>query len=312
MAKRITLAWLALACVGTAWAAPLNLQSIPRSARWVLHIDGQAFWASQLGQHILSGLDANDQTKRNAVKELIGSDVIEDLHGITLYGPSPDEKQAVTLVQGNFAAKKILSLIALSPGYSVSSLGQRDVYQWRSEKDQKGYHGTFVNPHLIAISQSGSALEQALDALEAAPEPDAPRETFPMITGAPDSAFILACAKDLDQLSQGNGHAAILRDARVLAFIGYEDGGQLTLTVQLVTLSNETANQVEQMLQGLLAFARLQQNQHPEIVPFLDSLALTSEGNGVRLKLQHPSAAVYEWIQKDAKKKVHESLEALP
>jgi len=312
MAKRITMIWIVLACVGATWAAPLNLQSIPRSTRWVLHIDGQAFWASQLGQHILSGLDANDQTKRDAVKELIGSDVIEDLHGITLYGPSPDEKQAVTLVQGNFAAKKVLSLIALSPGYAVSSLGDREVYRWLSEKDQKGYHGTFVNPHLIAISQSGFALEQALDALEAAAETDGSPKAFPMITDAPDSAFILACAKDLDQLSQGNEHAAILRDAKVLAFVGYEDEGQLTLTVRLETQSNETASQVEKMLQGLLAFARLQQNQHPEIVPFLDSLTLTAEENGVQLKLQHASAAVYELIQKDAKKKVHESLDALP
>ncbi len=312
MAKRITMALLALVCTTVAGAAPLDRQSIPGSARWVLHIDGQAFWASQLGQHIVSGLDPADTHKRNAVKELMGSDIIDDLHGITLYGPSQDDKLAVTLVRGKFNPKKMLALIALNPEYSVSdSRSDREVHRWSSEKDKKAYHGTFINPNLIAISQSSSALGQAVDLLTVAPEAAGGSQRFQMIAGAPDSAFLVACAEDLDQLSQENEKAAILQNAKVLAFIGHEDAGYLTVTVRLETQGSQTAKQVEAMVQGLLAFARLQEKPSPGVASLLDSLNLTSEENVVQLKIRHPSAAIYELIQKVAKEKVHQSLKSM-
>lgn len=311
MSKRITPIMITLMCAGAAWASPLDLHAINNTSRWVLHIDAQAFWGSQLGQHIVSGLDEKDQHKRNAVKELLGSDVIEDLHGITLYGPSHDEKQAVTLVHGNFNAKKLVSLIALSPEYTVSTYRETEVYHWSSDKDQKAYHGTFANPHLIAISQSGPALEQAVSLLTTPSQVAGAQQRFQMIAGAPESAFIVACAEDLDQLSPDNEQAAILQNAKVMAFIGHEDAGYLTVTVQLQTQTSQTAKQVETMVQGLLAFARLQQKKTPGVASLLDSLHLTSEDNLVKLTVRHPSAAIYELIQKAAKEKVHESLESI-
>jgi hypothetical protein len=186
------------------------------------------------------------------------------------------------------------------------------MYRWASDKDQKQYCGMFVNPHLIAISQSEGALEQAVAAIQRSPAADGEERPFQLIAGAPEGAFVVACAEGLDKLTQDNEHAAILQNARVLAFIGHEEVGQVTLAVHLETRDRKAAQQVKKMAQGLLAFASLQEQKHPDLIPLLESLELSAEDNRVRLTFRYPAAALYDMVVKNVKTKVHESLDSLP
>jgi len=306
--KRIAVACILLAYLTPAWGGALDLQTIPGSANWMLHVDTQAFWASKLGQSILGDMDERDQQKRSAAKELIGFDVIDDLHSFTLYGPSDDEKMAVTLARGKFDSKKLLAIVALSPEHSISSYREWDVHRWLSAKDGKVYYGAFVTPTLIAISQSNDKLRQAIDTVTTS---SAQGASFSMVMNAPPNAFVVAYAKDLDQLTADKESAAILRNSKVLAFVAHEDAARLNATVQLTARSAAAAEQIQKIIEGLLAFSRLQEKDRPEVTPLLESLTLTREAADVKLQFSHDSSALYDLLRQQAKAKAYETLESL-
>ena len=51
--KVLLVLWLTI----SAWAGPFEPGEVGRSARWVIHLDSQAVWASQLGTQLNQWLE---------------------------------------------------------------------------------------------------------------------------------------------------------------------------------------------------------------------------------------------------------------
>ncbi|NQV34662.1 MAG: hypothetical protein HQ515_18355, partial [Phycisphaeraceae bacterium] len=67
--------WILLWTAST-WAGPLERGDVSSAARWVIHLDSQALWSSELGTQLTEIVDSPDiQAKLGAIKTLFGSDL---------------------------------------------------------------------------------------------------------------------------------------------------------------------------------------------------------------------------------------------
>jgi hypothetical protein len=296
---------IGLSLVSVGLAGSLDQICTSDTARWVLHIDGQQFWKSQLGGKIRSVVDQDDMRKLASLKELFGSDPLEDLHRITLYGPDANDKRAVAVVRGRFDRKKLLALVALNPAYEELDYKNHPVYRWIDEDDDKTQFGAFAAEDVLIISQSRAALEAGLDVLQI--RSSKPRR-FSALKDAPEGAFVAICAEDLAELTKDRADASMTQNSRSLVFTAGETDGTLWATLQLEANTSEAAQQIVQMAQGMIAFAGLQQDKFPQIMPLIQACKLSAKNKTATLSIQYPSLALFAMVEELIPEKVLQEL----
>jgi hypothetical protein len=274
----------------SAWAGPLDSSDVSSSARWVIHVDAQAFWASQFGTQIKQVVDSNDvRAKIDAMKQLFGSDVTADIHSVTLYGADGDDKRAVALVKGKMNPKKLISMAVLTPRYEKIQVGELQIHKWGGDDGkQKIQYMGFVSDHTLVLSQTRSTVEKALDVLAGKADSVEGTERFKALNRAPDNAFVVVCAEELADITKGQAHAAMLQRSSMMAFIMGEKNGFLNTTLQLETESSESAGQIEAMGRGILAMVQFQETKIPQAKSLVQACSLKSENKTVEFSFRYP------------------------
>jgi hypothetical protein len=143
---------------------------------------------------------------------------------VTLYGPDGDESRVVVTAKGHFNAKKLISILVLTPGYQMKQYGATELHQWRQSEGGKMQVMAFASDGQLVMSQSQASLENALDVLS--DQADSAQKTgrFKAMKRVPDKAFVVACAEDLSNITQGKANAAMLQRSSMLAFmVGEKD-----------------------------------------------------------------------------------------
>lgn len=305
--KKTLLPLMALAAVllsATGAAAPLNKALVPADAKWVFHADFEAFIAGQLGQLVKAEALRQHQPQVDAMKALLGCDLTADIHSLTVFGPDADETNAAALIAGKFDRQKLLALLALNPAYAESAHNGQTVYHWLDEKRDKEQVGAFAADNLIVISQTENAVTAALDVLAAKGACLANSQTAPLwaMTEGTQGAFVVIAADTLSELTLNNGHAAVLQNSRSMAIVADEVEGSLRLAVHLEANTVEAAIQVEQVARGMLAFAMLQQEKHPELTPLIQACNLVRTDDRLAFEFRYPSADLFALIKTHAPK----------
>ncbi len=281
---------LILLVSASAWAGPLESSDVSSSARWVIHVDAQAFWASQMGSQIKQVVDSNTvRAKIDAMKQLFGSDVTADIHSVTLYGADGDDKHAVALVKGKMDRKKLVSMAVLTPRYEKLETGDFVVHQWGGDKaEHKTQYMGFTSDQTLVMSQTRSTVETALKVLAGKADSARKTERFKALNRAPDNAFVVVCAEELADLTKGQAHAAMLQRSSMLAFMVGEKNGFFNTTLQLETESPESAGQIEAMGRGILAMGQFQETKVPQAKFLVQACSLKSEDKTVEFSFRYP------------------------
>jgi len=310
MKRTILIACIGLGLVSLASAGPLEQICVPDSARWVAHVDVQAFWKSQLGQKIQASLDEEALRKLQSLKELFGSDPVKDLHQLTLYGADADDKRAVAIIRGHLDRKKLLALVALNPAYEELSHKKTPVYRWIDEDDDKTQFGAFAADDVLIISQNRAAAEASLDALQDGSTPQAAAKTprFTILKDAPEGTFVAICAEDLAKLTKDRADASMTQNAQGFVVMAGEKDATLHLTLKLEANLPDAAQQIMQMAQGMMAFVTLQQDKFPQIMPLIKACKLSCQGKTVSLSVQYPSQDLFALIEDKVAEKVNQGL----
>jgi hypothetical protein len=295
---------IGLGLAAAAHAKPLNQNYVPQSARWIVHVNTQAFWDSQLGSFALDALGEKEQTQLSALNTLVGSDLIKDLYGITLYGADDDDKKAVLMVHGKFNQQQLLSFIKLKDTYKELAHQGQIIYLWQDEKDDHAQHGSFARDDLVVISQSRSSVAQALDVLQGKTDTIAQGSAFAALKAGDRNSIAVACAEELADLTKDQANAAMLQHATMFALAIGEQEGQLSAEVQLKTKTTEAAQQIEQMAKGMLALVSLQQNQHPELASLISACNISNNNGTVVFTVTLPAQAIFTLAEKHAKDKL--------
>jgi hypothetical protein len=289
MTKRITLllaALIALALFVATPAFPGTIPSslVPESARWVAHLDMEKFVATEL--YGLLDKDGTFQIKGRDIDRWLKMDLAKDIKGVTVIGLGPDDKNIVFAVEGTLDKAGIIALAEADKDSQKTAYGAYTLYSSGSDE-----YGAFVNDRLLVFAEGRAALEKVLDTAGGKAKTFAGTPLAAALKEVPVGAFLSGVLPDLAALGKELGQSKVLDQASGLFFMAQEKTGNLSLRLQVKAASPESAKNMADVVQGLIAMGRLggAESGMAEVAPLLDGLQVKLDGQTVRIDFERPS-----------------------
>ena len=135
---------LGFACAAPVSGEPLEPGHVASDAKWVMHVNFDAFRETTLARHLRETVYKKPQSQKyfEWVRDRYGIDLREDLHGLTLYGVDFKPHQGVAVLLADYDREKVLDVIQDEPGYKSSEHGDYTLHTWAMHHHKMhGKHG---------------------------------------------------------------------------------------------------------------------------------------------------------------------------
>jgi len=281
------LALAALILIVPAWPGTLPTSIVPDGARWVAHLDMEKFIASKLYQYLEK--DGRFEIKSRDLNRWFKIDVPKDITGLTIFGLDPGDKQAVFAIAGKFDKAGLLALIALDKEHQETPYGAYTLYSTGSDE-----YGAFINDGLIVFSENREAIEKVLDTAAGKTKNFASSKLNAAFKDVSSGAFLSGVVENLSGLGKEINQSKFVEKASMMFFLAQEKQDNLQVRVQVTADTPESAKNMADMAQGLIALVRLGQGEGPGAIPasLVEGLKVKLDGKTVRLELDMPSREV--------------------
>jgi len=287
-------------------AEPLNKDWVAADAQWVIHVDVAALLKSTIGRFVLEhaeqfDLDLDDLDK---FKRETGLDPRTDLKSVTLYGTGdePGEDAVIVAVTNDRVDEAIEALLDNDEvpirkrkldGRTIYIIGLGD------DRHYLAIERTGANRRIVVLSDDRHILSDALKVIgNDAPSLSMGKSQIPRDDPQEGSLVFLAVG-DIEAFGDGDPASQILRMADgFTADIGEIDG--VLLARATVSADNpEIAQDITQVIQGMVALGRIMAAGQPELGPIrelADSLSVRTRGSRITLKLRYDVGELMEHV----------------
>jgi hypothetical protein len=276
--------------LGAAGTAPDELRLIPHNATVVAYADVRAVMVSEVRQRILQMLPTR-MTGQQDLESQTGIKIDTDVDRlVACLAPARQATETqplsgLALVRGRFNNTKIEALMrshgATPEDYKGKRLVVADV--------RAGLGGptsislAFVEPGLIALG-STDLVRASVDLESGGDSITSNQDVMNFVkTFDGDNAWAVGRFDALTEQAHVPQGVAI----QIPAITWFSVGGRIDTgivgTFRADARDEQSASNLRDVLHGVIAFARLQANAHPELLPMLDSLQLGGSGKSVTL-----------------------------
>jgi hypothetical protein len=277
-------------------AESLNPREIPADAKWAVHLDVKGLLSSRIGSLILEMANQEEEMKKvHAFGTVFEFDPFEDLYSVTAYGTSYQKEEGAVLLKGRFDREKITAMMSIEGERREILYLDADITQWSDGHDQ--FFVCFYRDGLILLSNSQSLIQGAIEVLKGDADSLADGGGLRGLRSLPEGTFIAAGAKGFGSILGVEAHATVLQKADEFLAAAGETEGIDFLDVTLSTTSEETASQVHQVLQGIIALGGLMSEQEPELARLVKSVRLKLDGRKITLRETQPADELFEWLK---------------
>ena len=290
-----------LAASWMANATPLRRADIAGDPAWVAHIDCDRLRQSAIGEHILSEMEKPQAQARLATfQSTFGLDLRTQLHGLTVYSIGTASTEGVLVVYADFDAAKLVTLAQAAKDSQSTTYKQHTIYNWIDDS-RKGHDGAerrvyaAIQGNRVVFGQREATVSKALDVLDGTASNLSAGKAFPELGASGDSNFLEAAARKLD-LPDSNPNAAVFRLSKLMRLQIGETKRQLTASLTLDADSEEVANNMMSIVQGLVGLLKVQKEK-PETVQLAEALAIKQDGARVVVKLSLPANDAVQMIK---------------
>jgi hypothetical protein len=266
-----------------------ELTYVPADARFVAYADVRDVMNSELRRK-LSAFQPGTNDGPEQFKEHTGIDLETDIDYIVasasqMVDPTAGEPPLV-LARGRFDQVRIEGLVRDQGGTVEEYNGARLLVQ-----EEKKLAVVFFEPGLVAIG-GPAAVRASIDTKASGSSVKNNDEVMRLVRDIDDGdAWVVA---RFDALAGGKlplELATQLPPINWFSARGFVDSGfQGQLRVE--TRDEASAQNLQEVVRGFMAFGRLQSGQHPELAEFLNSVQLSSEGKTVSLSFSVPSEMI--------------------
>ncbi len=313
MARR-WLCWT-VACMAT-WLGASSLVtaqiSVPEDAQFVLQIDLQAIQQSRLGQELIkAGKEAameelskhtsaqGAENPLDKVKEVLGFDPLTEIKQLVITSSDlehPEKSMTLWLSMGKTTGNLEGLLLGL-PNYESMDYGNHVIHSAKPDEDR--IYGAVDQSkdgnHVIILSSNPKTVEQQLDLLGDGSIASKPNRDKSLAWDWDVKTLISAQLWEIPLQDLGEGpHANVAKRLKSLAFAISEIDDELDLRLNLETETEKQANQIRQMVDGLVAMIEFAQSIESEdedlqqVAKLLKQAKSSVEGTSVRMKLRLP------------------------
>jgi len=283
--------------VSVALAGPLDLDHVPGGVKMVVHVDADAFRATELGAFMLEQLlkmDEDGEIEKMAGK--LGFNPLKDFNGITMFADGIEPGNGVVLMHGAFNEQKLIQMALENDRYESFAHKIHTVHSWVEDR-KKMY--SFIHPggKMIAMTDDKKQLFRAIDTLQEdhptlAAKNDA---NIPMPKGG---EFLFAGGAGFDKMRGLKAQAAILKQATSALVTIREDGKAIDGKVNLLANDADTAELMLEVVDTLVAFARTGAKADKDMAVFLDAMKTSVDGRTVKLDFNQDSDTMIDMMKR--------------
>jgi len=271
----LTLLGLALALTASE-AATVSKADISSDAKFVAHLDLDAFRASKIGTTLLKTIRKEEgQEKIDALVEIIGFDPLTALKGATMSG-NGEEDNGILVVRHKADNAKLLAFMKLDEHYRKTEHGKHEIHGAGDRGDGKRGYVSFVNDTTAVLAPSRELAGDGIDLVNGKGAAKQIPPSLKAIGKKATNAFITAHA-DIESIKDQIDDESFKAMVKQAALVMGETDGELILSLAVDTYDADTAQQLEAMVNGLIGFARLGQDENPEIKDILKGIKVARE-----------------------------------
>lgn len=285
---------------------PDELSLVPAGAAVVAYANVQGVMTSEFRQR-LNTLMEDSGKGREEFQAQTGIDVERDIDAVIaamVPGAASAHEGGFVALRGRFDLDKIEALVTSKGGKLTDYNGAR-VFVAPEEKGESP-RIALVNAGLVIVG-SDAAVKGAIDrsAGDGTPSITSDSEFLRMLESVDQNSTVWAIGRPKVLGVGGEGgelQAQVLSqlpEVQWFAASGHLNGG-LSATFRAEGKNEEAGRNMREVVQGVLALARLQMEARPELKPLLNSVQVEGAGNGVALHVTLP-AEMLEVIVRQAK-----------
>ncbi len=258
-------------------AAKVDKINISKDAKFVAHLDLDAFRASKIGTTILEKVRQEEgREKLDALVDIIGFDPLTAIQGATMSG-NGEEDNGILVVRHKADSNKLLALMKLDEHYRKTEHGKHEIHGAGGRGDGDRGYVSFVNGTTSVLAPSRDLAGRGIDLVngKGAAEQVSPR--LEKISKEVKNAFLIAHA-DIESLKELIDDDNVRQMLKQAAVVMGESDEKLILSLAVDAYDADSAQQIEAMVNGLIGFARLNQEENPAIKDILKGLKVTRAG----------------------------------
>jgi hypothetical protein len=280
----------------TAQPLPREMFAVPGDAQWVIRLDVGKFISTRVSDLLKEENGGNRVKAFSAlISGMLKVNPLEDIESITIFGRGKNRDHAVVCWKGNFDKAHLLSLLDKEElNHKKIIHGKFTIHQWNGSQ-----FGVFANDRVILTGKDEDAVKNALDALTNKRKNFQASPLRPFWDEIPGDAFLKAVADNISALVKDREASSILKKTGMAFFLAMEKNEDLSMKLKLAADSPETAQSIEQILNGFIALAKLKQDKHKNDPRFklLEGLTLMVRQNYVNVELIIPSRELIEMVR---------------
>jgi len=293
-----------------ALAGPLAKEQVSGGANWVVHVDVEQFRTTRMHQFARPELEnLGIEKKLSGFATLFSFHPIDDIRDVTIYGKGQDRKKAVVLIEGVFDKERLLALVGMNPEHEEIEYGDMVLHRWVDEnkKDPDGpgqvTYGCFYQDDLIVMGAGLEGVKHAVDVLDGTAA-DAANVVFSRATEDAKGVFLQVMAHSVGQIVGEEPKAAVLRQTDQVGLVIGEVEGKFYIDLALTAKSEEVAQAINKILEGIIAFAMLTGEEDPKLAELAAMVELSCQLNTVRVHFESDSEAVVQFLKEQWQKKI--------
>ncbi len=284
----------------------LRRELVPADARLVLHFDLQGFQRTELWKALSAPggpIDVHAELEDlEQLKTAFGIDPFSDLLGVTVWSSKDDLEPEAAVIVTTANVDQALSVLRMQPGYRIDvheglefhTLGQEDFVAY--------LHPLHDGLRAVVLADSSERLLRAARVVRGeSPNLAGARNTQLQALPSPGSFFFGALVGGLPGASEFEPASHILGLAQGIQFDLGEAGGSLFMHLAITSASAETARDVTDAVNGVLAILRMAVGSQPEmpagVNELMRALRVGQVENVVTLDFQYSTSGLLELMR---------------
>ena len=288
-------------------AGPLDRAQVAADAKWLLHVDIDALRKTQLGTSLMKTVvaEAGEDLKEDANIDLPA--LVKSTSSIMAYGTdykSGKDGKGVLIWQGSKEIEQIASAFLVQQAEATKA-GSGNVKLAREGAQPVYAFGDDM--HIVVRPGGGLILGRSVDQIDlatkvlegkAASLKDKP--TFTEYATLPGGFFFMALAEGFNKDAEVPPQANVLKLADGGRLAVGESDGKLRVQLTLDAKNKDVTQQIQQVVQGLLAIATLSLGDEPDLQALIRDTKVNTDEKRVSLELAIPVATALKHLNDEA------------
>lgn len=280
-----------------ATAGPIKPNQVSDDAKWIIHLDVEKLLTTELGSQI--GRQVLDKRLAKPTRDLDQWGIDFDwreIRGLTVYGTDFKKSASghgVLLVESSFDFVEALEIVIdrlMAAGAAEKPIEKVQSEPFAIYSANGNAFGTPFGKDVFLIAKSRADLESARAVLDGKSRSAAASKKFPK--GSDDSFLVAAVVEGFQSNLPLPPQASGLKNAQSGHLTATERSDKVFVSLSLNTRDAESAVQIQQVLQGLLALAALNQDANKELAQLAQGAKVSGADKEVTVNVEVPSQTI--------------------